>query len=100
MNNHIPTIFLVAIFIAIAPIKQAQADDPSCMRMPCLGKCMSREEAQGKVFPAYCLQQYSCYEGVECTVLGEGKCGWKETPELAACLADKSQNAPKLLHVN
>ncbi len=81
------------LLVIIAGIQPVAADDASCMRMPCLGKCISKEEARGKVFPMHCLQQHVCYEGVECTRLEDGRCGWKETPALAACIADKSANA-------
>ena len=93
--KHISSIgFFLAILILICAIQPAGADDASCVRMPCLGKCMSKEDVAGKAFPMFCMQQSACYKDVECTRLDDGKCGWKETPELTACLADKSNNAP------
>ncbi len=72
----------------------AQADDSACMRINCLGKCVSRAEMEGKAIPALCMRQAQCYNDVECTVLADGKCGWKETPEMKACLADRRNGMP------
>jgi hypothetical protein len=32
--------------------------------------------------------EYACYQSATCTRQGDGECGWTQTPELEACLAD------------
>lgn len=32
--------------------------------------------------------EYECYKAATCEWQAEGGCGWRETPELTACLAD------------
>lgn len=82
--------FLAIMIIGAAPLSATAEDDPGCVRLSCLGKCISKEEAEGKAIPMLCMRQYSCYNGVDCAKLEDGKCGWKETPQLKACLAEKS----------
>ena len=86
-----PLFIYFIVTVLLTGIQYAEADDPSCVRIPCLGQCISKEEAAGKVTPMLCMQAYTCYNNVECTRLDDGKCGWKETPELKDCLAAKSK---------
>ena len=32
--------------------------------------------------------EYACYRSAECARQSDGACGWTQTPELAACLAN------------
>jgi len=95
MLRHLYALFLIAVLALMPVVPPAMAaDDPSCMRLPCLGKCASRKDMEGKAIPMLCMRHSSCYNNVDCTILDDGKCGWKETPELAACLADKPRGMP------
>lgn len=85
---------LLSTLLLLTLALPARTDDDACVRMPCLGKCLSREETKGRAFPMLCMQQYACYEGVECAKGDDGKCGWKETPKMQACLKDKTAFAP------
>jgi hypothetical protein len=95
MFRHSCALLLIAVLALMPIVPPAMAtDDPSCMRLPCLGKCASRKDMEGKAIPMLCMRQSNCYNNVDCTILDDGKCGWKGTPELAACLADKSGGMP------
>jgi hypothetical protein len=94
MKYHPSIRFLIAVLAMVAAIPCAKADGSSCVSIPCLGKCISKEEAAGKAIAMLCMRQSACYKDAECTRLAGGECGWKETPELAACLADTSKNTP------
>jgi hypothetical protein len=84
--------FIIATLVLMTGASVAKAeDDPSCVRMPCLGKCMSKEDTEGKAFPMLCLAQSACYDHVDCTKRDDGSCGWKGTPELDACIVEKSK---------
>ena len=67
----------------------AGADDPGCVRNNCMGTCLGKDEA-GFARSHVCRPDYVCYQNVDCTILDNGKCGWKVTPQLQACLAEKS----------
>jgi len=87
-------VFIVVVLLAVIGFSlQAMADDESCVRMECLGKCFNLEDTEGKAFSMLCLQQSICYRGVECAKLDDGNCGWVQTPELDACLADMADKS-------
>ncbi len=88
-----PLFFLIVFLIA----GNACADDIDCVRNNCLGTCITKEEALHKIMPMICMAQYSCYQDAECLKLENGKCGWKETPQLKACIAEKTKAAPPAL---
>ena len=84
--------FCMMVFVALAFSTLARAvDDPSCMRVDCLGRCGSKEEMKGKAIPMLCMAKSVCYQKVDCTIQANGKCGYTETPELAECLAQKGR---------
>lgn len=85
--------FLLLNSIAVGAI----ADDPDCVRNNCLGTCISKQEALGKRVPMFCKPQYVCYKDVECVKLDNGKCGWKETPQMKACITEKTKAVTPVL---
>lgn len=89
--------FVIAVLFLVFAItmNNAIADDGKCVRNNCLGTCISIKEALGKPVPMLCKQDYVCYQDVECMQLDNGKCGWKETPQMKACLAEKAAEVLK-----
>jgi hypothetical protein len=61
-----------------APAKQ-------CFATGCSGEVCSDEQ----VFSACVFRpEYACYQQATCEQQADGECGWTQTPELAACLAN------------
>ena len=83
-------LLIISALILLSGVLSARADDGQCVRNNCLGTCISKQEALGKMVPMICHQNYVCYQDVECMKLDSGKCGWKETAELKSCLAEKA----------
>ena len=57
-----------------------------------IGGCSSTvcSEASGEDMMTTCefKPEYACYRSATCEKQADGACGWTQTPELAACLAD------------
>jgi hypothetical protein len=56
-----------------------------------VGGCSSHlcvEEGNDIVTTCEWTAKYSCYQGATCERQPSGQCGWTETPELLACIAD------------
>lgn len=84
--------FLILVLAAGGLPFPGLADDPSCARIDCLGKCVSKEDRNHMAIPMLCMQSYRCYKNIDCTVLEDGKCGWKKTPEFDECIAKLPAN--------
>jgi hypothetical protein len=61
-----------------------------CFVGGCSGQVCSDQE--GVITTCEFRPEYACYHTATCEVQGDGTCGWTETPELAACLANPPTN--------
>jgi len=66
----------------------------SCVRGGCSGQLCVEERAGGDGFASTCeyRAEYACYQRATCERQATGSCGWTQTAELSACLA----NPPRL----
>ncbi len=57
-----------------------------------VGGCSSQlcTDQEGAVSTCEYREAYACYKTATCGRQSDGKCGWSETPELAACLASSN----------
>lgn len=66
-------------------LRAEAAPVPSCVVSGCSGQiCADRPMASTCEF----LPEYACYDTAACEVQADGACGWTQTDELAACIAD------------
>lgn len=56
--------------------------------------CVSAEEAANIVTTCEYRSEYACYQEAHCGPQADGKCGWSDTPELRACLANPKPLMP------
>jgi hypothetical protein len=58
-----------------------------CVKSGCSGTVCVEE---GKEIVTTCeyKAEYACYSSAACETQPDGKCGWTQTPELKACLAN------------
>lgn len=56
-----------------------------CIKTGCSGIICADEELMST---CEYKPEYACYQDARCERQGDGACGWTETPELQACLAD------------
>jgi hypothetical protein len=61
-------------------------DEKTCYVGGCSGQICSENE--GVISTCEWRDEYACYRDATCEVQADGACGWTETHELAACLAD------------
>jgi eight-cysteine-cluster-containing protein len=55
----------------------------------CSGQiCADAEEAVGIITTCEYRPEYVCYKSATCERQADGRCGWTQTPELKACLAN------------
>jgi hypothetical protein len=59
---------------------------PGCFVGGCSGQVCSEQE--GVITTCEFRPEYACYQTATCERQAGGECGWTETPELDACLAD------------
>ncbi len=48
--------------------------------------CAEASEADGVVSSCVYLAQFACYKNARCERQSDGKCGWRQTAELQACI--------------
>lgn len=65
-------------------------DLKTCYVGGCSGQVCS--DSPGMVSTCEWRPEYACYQDAVCEEQVEGECGWTETEELAACLANPAQN--------
>lgn len=73
---------------APAPIPEPTQTQGSCYVGGCSGEiCSDRTD-----IASTCIyrEEYACYKKSTCERQSDGACGWRKTPELAACLANPS----------
>jgi len=65
-----------------------------CAVAGCSGElCVSADKA-GDIFTACIYRpEYACYKEALCEPQADGKCGWTQTAELRACLANPPQSS-------
>ena len=86
--------FLTVFFLCICAFASGgRADDHGCVRNNCMGTCITREEALGKMIPMICRAEFACYQDAECVKKEDGSCGWTETQQLKDCIAQKKKDA-------
>ena len=56
-----------------------------CVKSGCSGTVCT-EPGNDVVTTCEFKPEYACYDSATCTRQSDGKCGWTQTPELAACL--------------
>jgi eight-cysteine-cluster-containing protein len=60
-----------------------------CLPAGCSGQiCADAEEAAGIITTCEYRSEYACYDSATCERQADGRCGWTQTPELKACLAN------------
>lgn len=73
-----------------APAPGQPGGAKTCMATGCSGTiCASEEMASTCEFKP----EYACYKGATCEWQANGACGWRETAELTACLANPPAGA-------
>lgn len=65
-------------------------DAKTCFVGGCSGQICSDQE--GAISTCEFRPEYACYQTATCEAQGDGECGWTETAELSACLANPPQN--------
>ena len=65
-----------------------------CAIAGCSGElCVSADEADDIFTICIYRPEYACYREASCELQANGKCGWTQTTELLACLADPLQSS-------
>lgn len=88
--------FLGALLLAAChgssqPAKPEPSKPPSditCKKTGCSGTVCSTEDV---VTTCEYRPEYACYRKATCERQPDGACGWAQTPELTACLANPPQ---------
>jgi hypothetical protein len=87
----------VALALALAACggKSAPQDTPpdpepeaACVVGGCSGQLCVEEGGEGGMSTCEWQDAYACYQSAFCERQADGACGWTQTEELAACLAD------------
>lgn len=60
-----------------------EPDAGACVRTGCSGQICADSDV---ITTCEYRPEYACYESATCERQADGRCGWTETPELAACL--------------
>jgi hypothetical protein len=64
-----------------------QCDNAPCVKGGCSGQiCI--EQGDDVMTTCEWQPQYACYQGAACERQSDGQCGWTDSAELQACLAD------------
>lgn len=66
--------------------RMKETNDAACFVGGCSGQICSEQE--GVISTCEFRPEYACYATATCERQAGGECGWTETPELDACLAD------------
>lgn len=68
----------------------ARLENPAQSAGCFVGGCSSQicSDQEGVISTCEFRPEYACYQQATCERQADGQCGWTETPELAACLAD------------
>lgn len=59
----------------------------ACIRTGC-SSTICTEPGNEQITTCEFKAEYACYQSAACERQADGRCGWTQTPELAACLAD------------
>jgi hypothetical protein len=70
---------------APTPASDDGTEPAPCMKTGCSGTVCADED---RVSTCEYKPEYACYRDAVCERQAEGECGWTQTPELEACLAD------------
>lgn len=73
----------------LAAESQPQPEAKSCVVSGCSGQVCSEGQA---ITTCIWREEYACYRSARCERDAAGKCGWRRTEELQACLETKRQN--------
>ncbi len=60
----------------------------ACVTGGCSGTLCEDEGAEPMATTCEWREEYACYQTATCERQADGACGWTETDELTACLAD------------
>lgn len=86
-------IFLFACGSKSPPPPSEPAPNPpppaagDCIRTGCSGTVCA-EPGNDVMTTCEYRPEYACYQDAKCERQADGSCGWTQTPELAACLAN------------
>lgn len=86
-------IFLFACGSKSAPPPSEPAPNPpppaagECIKTGCSGTVCA-EPGDDVITTCEYKAEYACYQDAKCERQPDGSCGWTQTPELAACLAN------------
>jgi hypothetical protein len=71
------------------PAESPPTESPACAKAGCSGTmCVAAGEADDVVTTCDYRAEYACYQTARCERQASGACGWTQTAELAACLAN------------
>jgi hypothetical protein len=68
-------------------LQQPQPGQRACVVGGCSGQ-LCIEEGSGGISTCEWRSEYACYRSAQCTRQANGQCGWTDTAELRACLAN------------
>ena len=90
-------VFAFALALAACGGKSAPTETPpdpdpepqaACVSGGCSGQLCVEEGGEGGISTCEWQDAYACYKSATCERQADGACGWTETEELTACLAD------------
>lgn len=89
-----PLLFAFAILAAACggksnpPAPTPMPEQPACVAGGCSNHMCIEEGGPGVITTCEFRDEYACYQGATCARQADGQCGWTQTPELQACLAN------------
>lgn len=100
MNLSTKTILSAALAMALTACA-GKSDPPppgvdaaaACQIGGCSGQVCVAGDLEPPVTTCEWRPEYACYQSADCTVQGNGQCGWTPTEELETCLANASLDA-------
>lgn len=75
------------------PTQPPSSPDTRCKVTGCSGQLCSEEDL---ITTCEYRAEYTCYKDAECERQADGKCGWKQTDQLLACLKKASVEQPDM----
>lgn len=83
------SVMIVAVLAACGG-KPSPAATPPNVAACAIGGCSGSLCTEGTEIMSTCeyVDEYSCYASAECKRQDNGSCGWTQTAELTACLAN------------